>query len=79
VARGAILRSSILVLATAGCAWRGIYVLFSDFAAARRERKGFCEGFNTISSLELRVSSLRLFLVFVTHFFHLVIDIIEIF
>jgi hypothetical protein len=40
--------------------------------------KGFCEGFHPISSLELRRSSLRLFLVFGTHIFYLVIIIVEI-
>jgi hypothetical protein len=43
-----------------------------------KERKGFDRVFGAISCLELRVSSLRWFLVFVTQFFHLVIAIIEI-
>jgi hypothetical protein len=51
---------------------------FCFSAATRVKGKGFCEGFHPISSLELRRSSLRLFLVFGTHIFYLVIIIVEI-
>jgi hypothetical protein len=54
-----------------------IYVLFYLFSRQER-KKWFCEGFTSISNLELRRYSLRLFIVFVTHLLHLIITIIEI-
>jgi hypothetical protein len=63
-------------IARCAAAWH-IYVMFHLFSRQER-KKWFCEGFTSISNLELRGSSLRLFLMFVTHFFHLIITIIKI-